>query len=73
LFFYENQIKIGDQTPDFTLPDEDMKPTSLKDFLGQKVVLAFFVGAFTTACTKEVCDFRDSMSRLIDLKAQLLE
>jgi peroxiredoxin len=67
-----NQIKIGDQAPDFTLPDEDMKPTSLKDFLGQKVVLAFFVGSFTTTCTKEVCEFRDSMSRLVDLNAQVI-
>jgi peroxiredoxin len=68
----ENQIKIGDQAPDFTLPDEDMKSTNLKDFIGQKVVLVFFVGAFTTTCTKEVCEFRDSMSRLVDLKAQVI-
>jgi glutaredoxin-dependent peroxiredoxin len=68
-----NQIKIGNQESDFTLPDEEMKPKSLKDFLCQKVVLAFFVGAFNTTCTEEVCEFRDSMSRLIDLKAQLLE
>jgi glutaredoxin-dependent peroxiredoxin len=67
-----NQIKIGDQAPDFTLPDEDMKPRSLKEFLGQKIVLAFFVGAFTETCTKEACEFRDSMSRLVDLKAQII-
>jgi len=67
-----NQIKVGDQAPDFTLPDEDKKPISLKDFLGQKVVLDFFVGAFTTKCTKEVCEFRDSMSRMVDLKAQVI-
>jgi glutaredoxin-dependent peroxiredoxin len=67
-----NQIKVGDQAPDFTLPDEDMKPISLKVFLCQKVILAFFVGAFTTTCTKEVCEFRDSMSRMVDLKAQVI-
>ena len=67
-----NQIKVGDKAPDFTLPDEDMKPLRLKDFLGTKVVLAFFVGAFTTKCTKEVCEFRDSMSRMVDLKAQII-
>jgi glutaredoxin-dependent peroxiredoxin len=67
-----NHIKVGDQAPDFTLPDQDMKPLSLKDFLGQKVVLAFFVGAFTASCTKEVCEFRDSMSRIVDLKAQVI-
>ncbi len=67
-----NKIKVGDKAPDFTLPDTDMKQRSLKDFMGQKVVLAFFVGAFTSTCTKEMCEFRDSMSRLTDLKAQVI-
>jgi peroxiredoxin len=67
-----NQIKVGDKAPDFTLPDTDMKPRKLNEFLGKKVVLAFFVGAFTSVCTKEMCAFRDSMARLIDLKAQVI-
>lgn len=67
-----NQIKVGDKAPDFALSDVDLKPRSLKEFLEQKVVLAFFVGAFTSTCTKEMCAFRDSMSRLIDLKAQVV-
>jgi peroxiredoxin len=67
-----NQITVGDRAPDFTLPDANLKPRSLKEFLGQKVVLAFFVGAFTTTCTKEMCEFRDSMARLIDLNAQVV-
>jgi peroxiredoxin len=71
-FEMSNQIKIGDKAPAFTLPDTDLKPRSLKEFLGKKVVLAFFVGAFTSVCTKEMCAFRDSMARLIDLKAQVI-
>jgi peroxiredoxin len=67
-----NQIKVGAKAPDFTLPDTSMKPRKLKEFLGKKVVLAFFVGAFTSVCTKEMCAFRDSMARLIDLKAQVI-
>ena len=67
-----NQIKVGDKAPDFTLPDTDLKPRSLKDFLGRKVVLAFFVGAFTSVCTKEMCTFRDSIARLTSLKAQVV-
>jgi glutaredoxin-dependent peroxiredoxin len=66
------QVKVGDKAPDFTLPDIDMKPRSLKEFFGQKVVLAFFVGAFTSVCTKEMCSFRDSMARLTDLNAQVV-
>ncbi len=68
----ENSITIGDKAPEFTLPDVDLKPKSLKEFLGQKIVLAFFVGAFTSTCTKEMCEFRDSMARLIDLNAQVV-
>ena len=67
-----NQIKVGDKAPAFTLPDTDLKPRSLKDFLGRKVVLAFFVGAFTSVCTKEMCTFRDSIARLTSLKAQVI-
>ncbi len=64
--------QVGEKAPDFTLIDTNMKPRNLKEFLGQKVVLAFFVGAFTNVCTKEMCAFRDSMARLIDLKAQIV-
>jgi peroxiredoxin len=66
------QVEVGDRAPDFILPDTDMKMRSLKEFLGQKVVLAFFVGAFTSTCTKEACAFRDSMSRLTDMKTQVI-
>ncbi len=65
-------VKVGEKAPDFTLPDTDMKPKSLHDFSGQKVVIAFFVGAFTSTCTKEMCAFRDSMARLTDLNAQVI-
>ncbi len=67
-----NQLKVGDKAPDFILPDEKNRARSLKEFLGQKVVLVFFVGALTSKCTKERCDFRDSIARLIDLKAQVV-
>ena len=66
------QIKVGDKAPDFALPDTELKTRSLKEFRGHKVVLAFFVGAFTSVCTKEMCAFRDSMARLTDLKAQVI-
>jgi peroxiredoxin len=65
-------VKVGDKAPDFTLPDVDMKPRSLNEFLGKKTVLAFYVGAFTATCTKEVCAFRDAMNRLTDLDAQVI-
>ncbi len=68
----ERALLIGEKAPDFTLPDTELKPRNLREFQGQKVVLAFFVGAFTSVCTKEMCTFRDSMTRLTDLKAQVI-
>ncbi len=65
-------VKVGDEAPDFILYDTDMKKRSLHEFLGKKVVLAFFVGAFTRTCTMEVCAFRDSMARLTDLEAKVI-
>ncbi len=42
-------LKIGDTAPDFTLPDQDGKPIRLSSFNGkQKVVLAFYIKAFTS-------------------------
>jgi len=49
---------------DFQLPDQDRKSKSLNDFAGKNIVLAFFPGAFTGPCTKEMCTFRDSLQNL---------
>jgi peroxiredoxin len=44
----KTHLKVGDEAPDFTLPDTDNKPVKLSDFRGKKaVVLAFFPAAFT--------------------------
>jgi peroxiredoxin len=71
-FELANRIRVGDKAPDFTLPDTHLKLRSLKDFLGRKIVLAFFVSAFTRVCTKEMCAFRDSIIRLTNLGAQVI-
>ena len=44
----QTAVKVGDEAPDFTLPDTGNKPVKLSDFRGKKnVVLAFFPAAFT--------------------------
>jgi cytochrome oxidase Cu insertion factor (SCO1/SenC/PrrC family) len=41
-------LKVGDEAPDFTLPDTNFKPVTLSSFRGKKdVILAFYVMAFT--------------------------
>ena len=66
------KITVGDKAPNFTLPDTDQKIRSLKEFRGRKVVIAFYVSAFTNVCTKEMCAFRDATDRLVHLKAQII-
>jgi len=68
----EGKINVGQKAPDFTLPDTELKPRRLGDFLDKNVVLAFYPGAFTSVCTKEMCTFRDSIAKLSDLKAQVV-
>ena len=66
------KINVGEKAPDFTLPDTDRRSRRLSEFRGKKLVLAFFPGAFTSVCTKEMCTFRDTMARLSELKAQVV-
>jgi peroxiredoxin len=65
-------LKIGDKAPDFELPDYNLKMRKLSDYLGNKTVLAFFPGAFTSVCTKELCTFRDSLANLNKLNAKVV-
>lgn len=67
-----SKIKVNQKAPEFTLVDTDFKPRRLSDFLNQNVVLAFYPGAFTSVCAKEMCTFRDSLARLNALKAQVI-
>jgi len=65
--------QVGERPSDFQLPDQDKVLHSLKEFLGKKkTVLAFFPGAFTDVCTREMCKFRDSAQPLMDFGAQVV-
>ena len=57
-------LKAGDKAPDFTGTDDQGQTVALKDFPGKKVVLYFYPKDNTPGCTKEACDFRDSMADL---------
>jgi peroxiredoxin Q/BCP len=50
--------------PDFTLADADGNTVSLSALRGQRVIVYFYPAAMTPGCTKQACDFRDSLSAL---------
>jgi peroxiredoxin len=64
-------IEVGKNAPNFILTDTDLKKVSLMDFENE-IVLAFYPGAFTSVCTKEMCAFRDSLAKLNELRAQVI-
>ncbi|GAA5156031.1 thioredoxin-dependent thiol peroxidase [Pseudonocardia eucalypti] len=61
-----SRLKPGDPAPAFTLPDADGNPVSLADFRGRRVILYAYPAASTPGCTKQACDFRDSLAELND-------
>ncbi|MBM4167117.1 MAG: peroxiredoxin [Ignavibacteria bacterium] len=65
-------LTLGDKAPHFTLFDADKKERSLSEFMGKNTVLAFYPGAFTGVCTKEMCALRDSLANFNSLNAQIV-
>lgn len=53
---------VGEPAPDFTLPDQDGTEHSLSDYLGQRLLLYFYLRDDTPGCTKEAKDLRDDFS-----------
>ena len=64
--------KIGDTAPEFTLKNTDKNAVSLADYNGQAVILAFYPGAFTGVCDKEMCAFQDNLGKLNGANATVL-
>jgi peroxiredoxin len=66
-------LRIGQKAPDFALPDTENKVRLLSEFVHDgTVVLAFFPFAFSGACDKEMCAFRDAFSSLQDARVRVV-
>lgn len=65
-------LKEGCKAPDFTLPDENGRMHSLKDYLGKKVILYFYPRDNTQGCTKQACGFRDLYPQFQEKNAVVL-
>ena len=58
------RLSPGDTAPDFTLPDDTGEQVTLSDLRGRKVIVYFYPAAMTPGCTKQACDFTDSLDSL---------
>jgi peroxiredoxin Q/BCP len=58
------RLAPGDTAPDFTLADDGGAKVSLSDLRGRTVIVYFYPAAMTPGCTKQACDFSDSLDAL---------
>ncbi|WP_449061157.1 thioredoxin-dependent thiol peroxidase [Planomonospora algeriensis] len=58
------KLEPGDAAPEFALPAADGTTVSLDAHRGRRVILYFYPAALTPGCTKQACDFRDSLDSL---------
>ena len=58
------RLSPGDAAPDFTLSTDADVQVSLSGLCGRKVILYFYPAAMTPGCTKQACDFTESLDVL---------
>ncbi|CAA9400717.1 MAG: Thiol peroxidase, Bcp-type [uncultured Nocardioides sp.] len=54
----------GDAAPDFTLTSDTEDTVTLSGLRGRRVIVYFYPAAMTPGCTKQACDFSDSLDAL---------
>ncbi|WP_060826788.1 thioredoxin-dependent thiol peroxidase [Sulfurospirillum cavolei] len=65
-------LKIGDNAPELTLPNQDDVEISLRDLAGKWIVLYFYPKDNTPGCTTEACDFTATLPQFDTLGAVVL-
>jgi peroxiredoxin Q/BCP len=66
-------LQVGDQAPDFSLPNQNGETITLSSFRGNKtVVLYFYPKDDTPGCTVESCSFRDSYEDFKDIGGEVI-
>jgi len=59
-----DRLMTGTEAPGFTLKDSHGKDVSLASTRGRNTIVYFYPAASTPGCTKQACDFRDSLASL---------
>lgn len=65
-------LKVGDKAPHFKLPTDEGQMLSLESLHGKKVILYFYPKDNTPGCTREACDFRDSLAQFAEKNTVVL-
>lgn len=66
-------IEVGQEAPDFELPDQTRTKVKLSSFRGdQNVVLVFYPFTFSGVCTGELCEIRDDLGAYERSGAQIV-
>ena len=65
-------LNVGDQAPDFALPDEHGNVVKLSDYRGKRVVVYFYPKDDTPGCTAQACSFRDAYPQIKERNAVVL-
>ena len=53
-------VEVGQEAPEFTLPDQGGEPVTLSELRGRPVVLYFYPKSDTPGCTTQACGIRDN-------------
>lgn len=59
-----DRLVTGDEAPQFTLKDSTGTDVTLAPGGSRHTIVYFYPAAATPGCTKEACDFRDSLASL---------
>lgn len=65
-------LGLGQNAPDFALPDQQGRARKLADWRGKWLVLYFYPKNDTPGCTTEACNFRDDWLLLQELGADVV-
>ena len=65
-------LETGTMAPEFSLPDQNGKIHSLKDYRGKKVILYFYPKDNTSGCTKQACGFAERYPQFTEKGAVIL-
>jgi peroxiredoxin len=66
------EVNIGEKAPLFSLRSFDKSEVCLDQYQGKNVVLLFFPLAFSSVCTKELCQVRDEFPDFQALHAEVI-